>query len=695
LFTSRGGSADSDSTESALNQGCAELAHALYLTIPVEELRHDPTPSHVLQGLLDKLSEAGQMFGMMRLGDGEQKTKEERAVRMLQEHLRMHTQVVRNWGYHDAVKRTLRELYRDVSDDYKKVVGFTPQDIVMFFSYLVDEMERRVNDHRRRLLPAMREKSTQNVIRRFYRDNPHLQDSVDDMLATARRNGFSREEVATLLWAYQDHILPDCFRFRTGEVSEAAGLGAEETKKIVESMSMRLGELSKHDRLHFFLGNPVWERPLIAVPDDEFFCPNPQSFFHFSKTIIDGLAKHDPKLKAKIERARAEYLELEVVRLVQEHFPSHPVKQGFEWKSDDVAYETDLVVLVDSHLIIIEAKAGRVSQPALRGATERARKHVGDLLIEPSIQSSRLVEKIQEALRDPSARDELEQALQMDIRNVFTVLRLSVTLDDFATLQTNLELLKDAGWLPSDHRIAPCILVTDFDAVLEMLEDEAQKLHYIRRRSELAETVTTTGDELDHLGLYLKTSLVIAEAEETPPHLHLIGMSKDIDLYQEAKIQGHQREKPRMRLSPWWRQLLRVVQSRCFPRWTDVCMTLLDVPPSDQKKAEMMMARVRQNVKRLARMPVPPNDLQDSLFVLAGPRRRTALIFHAFHPSNAHKRHANMESLAAQAFDDAQHVDRCLVIASDVAATSSPYSTLGMFYRSEMQRDQVDDLVAF
>ena len=635
------------------------------------------------------------MFAMTRLVVTDEATPEERAVQMLQEHVRMHTQVVRNWGYHDTVKRTLRELYSTVNDEYKQAVGFTPQNLVSFFNHLVDETERRVNDHRRRLMPAMRGKTTESAVRRFYAENTHLGDSAEDMLALAKKNRFSREQVCALLWAYCDFYLSECFRFKIENVSKAVGIPAGEASEIVNKLSKRLGSLADHDRNHLFLGNPVWEKPLIEAPDGEFFCPNPQSFFHFSKTIIEGLAKNNVGLKEKVEKQRADYLETAIVKLFAAHFPASSVKRGFKWMSGNVEYESDVVMLVDSHLVIIEAKSGRVSPPALRGAPQSAKDHVDALFIEPSVQSARLAERLREALRDPEARDELSRDLQMDLRTVYTVLRLSVTLDDFATLQTNLELLREAGWLPADHKVAPCMLITDLDAVFEILAGQAQKLHYLRRRSELDDTLVTTGDELDLLGLYLKTSLIIAEAEPDRPYLHLIGMSKEIDLYQEARIHGIERKKPQMRLSPWWRQLLEAVEKRAFPRWTDVCLTLLNVPPEEQKKAETMMARVKQNVKRMRRTPKPPSEPQDSLFVLPSPRNKAAIVFHAFNLDNAHERHANMQSLAAQAFDNTDHLDRCLVIAFNVSGATGPYSTLGMFYRSETQPNQLDDLQVY
>lgn len=72
---------------------------------------------------------------------------------------------------------------------------------------------------------------------------------------------------------------------------------------------------------------------------------------------------------------------------------------GVKWADAGRYYKTDLVIFIDTFAVIIEAKSGRVHESALRGADGRMRRHFKELFIEPNIQSTRFMNKLQR-LRD-------------------------------------------------------------------------------------------------------------------------------------------------------------------------------------------------------------------------------------------------------------------------------------------------------
>lgn len=115
----------------------------------------------------------------------------------------------------------------------------------------------------------------------------------------------------------------------------------------------------------------------------------------------------------------------------------------------------------------------------------RARRHVKEMLLDPSIQSLRLASRVTQALANKNNRDSLLPQFPVSLDQVRTVLRLSVTLEDFATLQTTLHHAKKASWIPSEHPIAPCILLADLEVVFDILESTPHKIHYLKRRADL------------------------------------------------------------------------------------------------------------------------------------------------------------------------------------------------------------------
>jgi hypothetical protein len=134
-----------------------------------------------------------------------------------------------------------------------------------------------------------------------------------------------------------------------------------------------------------------------------------------------------------------------------------------------------------------------------------------------------------------------------DLSAIHRVLRLSVTLEDIGFLQTNVNALKDVGYVPADTEVAPAVIVADLETVFDILESPLQRIHYWFRRTVWERTADYTADELDLLGVYLKTSLNVGDLVHKDAKLVLLGESKPIDEYYEAVRIEIAKEKPRCR----------------------------------------------------------------------------------------------------------------------------------------------------
>lgn len=141
----------------------------------------------------------------------------------------------------------------------------------------------------------------------------------------------------------------------------------------------------------------------------------------------------------------------------------------------------DVAIRVDTTLFLVEAKSGRVSWPALRGAPERTVRDINELIVAASNQSARLAQRLGEELNGTRTADPLNFPIALE--GLRSVVRLSVTLHDFATLQSIPRLVVDAGLAEGAQRLAPCISLADFEAVAELLDSPHILLHYQSRRA--------------------------------------------------------------------------------------------------------------------------------------------------------------------------------------------------------------------
>ena len=677
---------------SQFTQAHVELAQSLSLTIPPGQIPITPPDGRDIQQMFDLLPKLGQFFIYQRMVTMEdERTDEQKAILLVQELLRTHTQSVRNWGYFDKVRRIVDELYKPLDDAFIKHIGVSATQLAAAFLHLVRESERRMNAVLKQLPQVFRVGGVAAMLRKYYELNPQFVGGSEEMLALVKRERLSVGQTKSLILAHIEYRLPDLYTFSATSIAAQLGIGAAAMRGAFDKLSLSFGDLASHQIERLLLDNPVWQKPVIILGDDQYFCAIPQMFFSFVRPILDYLIGDNGELGQACGRRRAEFLESELEKLFAKAFPGAEIVAGFRWRSGDAEYENDLIVRIDSHLLLIEAKSGTVSWPALRGAPERAKKHIDDLIVAPSIQSARLAERIEAVIKSPELRDAYLPGLGVRLDRVHTVVRLSVTLEDFAMIQANLSQLRATGWLPSQHTLSPCILLTDLEILFEILEPVGQKIHYLRRRTELATHLVSMGDELDHLGLYLENGFNIGESEFGEVALQLVEMSKEIDVFCVARAEGKKVKKPRLRMGKWWSDICAQVEQRAFDRWTDVYNMLMSLSPYEQEKAERMFQKVVRALRRTTKAP----SEKDCVVAIPTPRKTIAVVLFAFRDADSGTRHERMQSIASETFEH-PHVKSCLVVAVNVDGKAYPYATLAVVYPNESrEQTQCGDLQVY
>lgn len=166
----------------------------------------------------------------------------------------------------------------------------------------------------------------------------------------------------------------------------------------------------------------------------------------------------------------------------------------------------------------------------LRGAPDRARRHIKDLIADPSVQSARLETLIATAGGGDAAALATVRDLGLEPEDIDEVIRISVTLDDLSVLSSAESELKAAGWIPTNLELATTLNLADLACIADILPRPCQFLHYFSEHSRVQRSADIFGFELDFLGLYLATgfSLSVAEGHD---RLVITEMSQAIDRY--------------------------------------------------------------------------------------------------------------------------------------------------------------------
>lgn len=223
--------------------------------------------------------------------------------------------------------------------------------------------------------------------------------------------------------------------------------------------------------------------------------------------------------------------DVKVAEIVQEQFPGSDTKRNFKWVEDGTTYEADLTACIDSVALGIECKSGKITPSALRDASGRWRRHTQELLIDPNVQSLRLKSRFGLLGSNPTAADPMRDEIGCDLGEVRKVVRLSVCLEDFGSIQARRKQVEDTGWLPADFAPCPTRNLADCGTVCDILEHPVRYL----------------ANELELLGL----SLRLGSGEVEPDvQISMVDIAGALDAYCNSLNAGVTLDKPRPAVAP-------------------------------------------------------------------------------------------------------------------------------------------------
>lgn len=657
---------------STLEQHHVEVLQALTLTLPHEEWGSVLAAPSDIQTAIDRIVALANAFHQRRFKTAQGATdSQSRTVLLLQEQLRLHTQMVRNWGYFSDVVQISSELYAPLDKQFRESFGFGASDLIITTRYLVALYESRINERFTWLKRVFREKTITRLVRAYYENHPAVNENADEFLK-AIPVGVTRDKVAYRLLAHADLLLVQIMHFTPDEVARQSGLPIEATTRVLEALSLPPGGLYEIDTEHLFMGNPVWLTPAIKM-GGRYFCPIPQCVFSHIHEIMRALA-FKAGTKETIESRRAAYLEAKVKALLTDALPTAQFRHGVKWQIDAAEYETDHIAAIDRTIVIVEDKSAGLTAAGLRGAPDRVRRHISDLIVAPSEQSARLEGTIWEAKAGDARAIEGLAPFALDFSNTERIVRISVSLDDFSALASAEGDLKDAGWIPREMALATTVNVADFQAAIDILGSPSFFLHYFAERQEFQKALRFFGDEMDLLGCYLETGFNLSNLEREKISLVLTGMSATIDRYYDSRDAGVRITKPKPKLSSYFSALIQAIEKRAFPRWSIVTSDLMRCASyQEQKKIDKLLVKLKAGVERNWRDP----DHKCSLVVSPPEIQDTAVVFYVYPLQLANRRMEIAEGLATRALEMSGR-ERCVIICRNTARWEESYTSVIM-----------------
>jgi len=657
--------------EKNINQSHIEIIQALFLRINPALLKHRIFTPNITQELIDALPLLTTAIYNKNMSPEDLELSQERLVqKRIQSWVQAHTQTVRNWGFIFQVKNISQEIYSNFDSKLEDTYGFSCSNLIHFFDYLLKAIEKSMNERLTFLRDLHKTKDVQDILEKYHRAM-QLEDNVEDIIAMYKSLQIPRQQILYDLLVHHDLILIDYYTFSVHEISASINLPLEIIEAIINHLSYSEGALVDYPIEHIFLANPIWLKPIVKLPHNKIFCPLPQLFFSFILKIFDHLINQIDSIK--LSQIKANYLENKIQEIVHRKFPEQLTVSSIKWKIGNIEYETDLIAFIGSYAVIIEAKSHTISDEALRGAPGRLKKKIHEILVEPNLQSNRFKQKLEYLIKNPHIDAPLRKKLPIDLSSIHKILRVSITLEYFAALQTNVYELKDTGWIPKDYSPCPTMNLADFETLFDIFEHPIQILNYLEQRSEIEGTLLYKGDELDLMGLYMENHFNFSNID-TQGILMISGASKKIDAYYESLAEGITILKPVPIMNQFFENILLQLENRKPSRWLEIGSIIYRLLPQDQVRIVTELKKLKTNVRKNWHITGHKN-----LLIYTPPlSSEYAFCFIIFNEQNKEDRYRFCEEAASMSLESS-HVKYCVAIGLNIDREDIAYALIGVY----------------
>ena len=641
----------------------------------MQERSFQPKPLHEEAGkLLDVMGKIGDAVQFRGMGGLVGLTDEEMIQHFLVDRMRSQTAGIRNWGYATHMRKVVHSLALEVQVEFKNFYGVDPARLMVTLLNLLEIAQGRVGNHIHEIRRFHAQHSYQDVAKVYVDSFPDVVGFDADQLFDAV--GRHLDSFKGWLNHYSDFRLAENLTFTLDEIVGAYGAGADQQalNSIMDKLSLQFGELRDQNKEHVVLNNPVWKKPFVKVDDGTYFSAIIALIPHYTLGLLETLISEVPGLQERYRSRKGRYLEDELERLFRESFPCAKIYRGSMWNDGaGSSGENDFTAIIDCVAIVIEAKSGLISPSASRGAPDRFKRTVRELIEEPADQANRFIKVLKSKQTPHVFQTKSGSTNTIDANGIRYYVPLTVTLEQFGSV-SNLRDLVESGFVAKELTdLATVISLTDLMVVFEILELQSEKVHYLARRREFDAHIRWEGDELDILAYYLEHGFNIGEAEFSGEHvLYLTLFSKQLDPYFIGQASGVCVAKPELALTERWKKILQRLDLGKTEHWLDAAISLLNVPFSDQKKFERGFERLCSQVRRgSAKLP------HNWCVVLTGPPQRQ--FFVAFYPHLGISRETR-NSIIAEIISSQEATESrgSVCIGIDLGDTRSAYSILAM-----------------
>jgi hypothetical protein len=427
--------------------------------------------------------------------------------------------IVRYPAYPHHLERAIRGIFGPLSDQLRSVLGFNIDDALAFAHAIEEMLSQRLNDRSDQARNA--EHRFRKEVNRYRQKQPaedsELSTEILEYLAGMDPSE-AKHEIQNLVTGWTFFALGDTWSFTAEELAKETNRDIERIKAYLKIMSLEFGAVDSRYRIPSPT-HPLTTHPLIHQ-GGRYFCPVPNSLVWSIRPALESyLNPESPQAASgtnaaiweRYQKARSDYLEarsLELLESALQHTESYRHLKYDVVKDDGEIVEAELdgLLILDSVLFLVEAKAGTMSLPARRGAPKRMVTEIKELIGEAYDQALRAKQYI-ETTDKPTFRLNDGSVFRIPKQRINRIFMVTITLETLDAFATTLYQLGDLGLFTAGD-LPWAVSLFDFEVIADLVEFPSQLIHYLTRRHRLNQIKRVLAhDELDWFGHYLQEGL--------------------------------------------------------------------------------------------------------------------------------------------------------------------------------------------
>ncbi|WP_175987079.1 YecA family protein [Bacillus sp. Marseille-Q1617] len=415
------------------------------------------------------------------------------------------------------------------------------------------------------------------------------------------------------------------FGYDLFDVEKVTGL----PRALIEELSWNLGEETSFYSDGEYTGwplrrLPIEERPFICI-EDKIYCFEYYSLFDNLYRVIQRLiTRLKPEYKKdwnEKQKQVSEELPFELFRKLLPRLESHKsiYYQSNTGNTGKKQWcECDGIIEFDSHLIVIEVKAGSFTYTHPSTDFSAFIKSIENLAKKPHEQATRFIETLKEEGKVIVCNEEHVPIKELKYDDYRHITSCSVTIDNFNEFAARIDKLSPIGIqlgdLPSWN-----ISIDELRVYADYFESPSIFLHFLEQRLKAAQSPDLEViDELDHLGMYIEHNRYLNTAKLGNGNRILWhGYREELDNYFSLLVfpDIEKPKKPQQEIPVKMQEIIDILEKQGKSGFTRVASTLLDIDFELRVELDNKMNTLLERQADVNRI-MPLNIFEDSKITL-------------------------------------------------------------------------------